>query len=146
MTLKPEFYDLIWEGGKTFEFRRRFLEGRPVRWFVYLAAPVSRLTAVIDLAPARAGSPEEIAAIAERMRPGNGASVLAYVKDTPRAFAIPIRGVAEYPGLSAAALGAELGKFHAPQGYLRLMRHRRLLAVCERMTAVPAVREMRIEL
>jgi hypothetical protein len=32
------------------------------------------------------------------MRPGNGASVLEYVRDLDRAFAIPILGVSEYPG------------------------------------------------
>ena len=51
MALNAEFYELIWRGQKTHEFRRRFLEGRPVRWFVYLNAPVSRLAAVIDLGP-----------------------------------------------------------------------------------------------
>jgi predicted transcriptional regulator len=143
MTLKPRFYDLIWQGRKTYEFRRRFLEGRPARWFVYLAAPVSRLTAVIDLAPAVAGPPEQIAAIAERMRPGNGASVLDYVKDTARAYALPILGVTEYPGISDADLAAELGGFHPPQGYVRLTRHHQLLALCERMTAAAPVRELR---
>jgi hypothetical protein len=75
MALHAEYYELIWQGLKTHEFRRRFLEGRAVRWFVYLNAPVSRLTAVIDLAPAEAGSPDEIAGIAERMRPGNAAGL-----------------------------------------------------------------------
>jgi|GEM_PF-5259540 hypothetical protein len=69
------------------------LEGRATRWFVYLNAPVSRLAAVIDLGPAVAGSPEEVAAIAERMRPGNGTSVLEYVRDPDRAIPIPIPGV-----------------------------------------------------
>ena len=57
-------------------------------WFVYLNAPVSRLTAVIDLTRAVVGSPDEVTAVMERMRPGNGASVLEYVRDLDRAFAI----------------------------------------------------------
>jgi predicted transcriptional regulator len=89
MALKPEFYDLIWARLKTHEFRRRFVEDRAVRWFVYLTAPVSRLAAVIDLGPAVVDAPGRIAAIAEAARPGNGASVLAYVRDLDRAFAIP---------------------------------------------------------
>src|SRR5262249_29215851 len=92
MALHAEYYDLIWRGAKTHEFRGRFLEGRPVRWFVYLNAPVSRLAAVIDLGAAVVGSPDEIAGIADRMRPGNGISVLEYVRDLDRAFAIPIIG------------------------------------------------------
>jgi len=144
MALNAEFYELIWQGRKTHEFRRRFLEGRPVRWFVYLNAPVSRLAAVIDLGPAIVDAPERIAAIAEATRPGNGASVLAYVRDLDRAFAIPIFHVAEYPGLSAADLRAELGSFHPPQGYVRLAQHRQLLAVCEKAAAGTPARQLRV--
>ena len=132
MALNPEFYELIWRGLKTHEFRRRFLEDRPVRCFVYLNAPVSRLAAVIDLGPAIVDAPERVAAIAEAARPGNGASVLEYVGDLERAFAIPVLSVTEYPGLPVAELRAELGDFHPPQGYVRLAQHRQLLAVCER--------------
>jgi predicted transcriptional regulator len=139
MALNAELYELIWQGCKTHEFRRRFLEGRPVRWFVYLNAPVSRLAVVIDLGPAIVDVPNGIAAIAEAARPGNGPSVLKYVKDLDRAFAIPILRVAEYPGLSAVELEAELGSFHPPQGYVRLAQHRQMLAVCEKVAAgVPA--------
>jgi predicted transcriptional regulator len=120
MALHAEYYDLIWQGLKTHEFRRRFLAGRAVRSFVHLNAPVSRLAAVIDLGRAEVGSPAEVAGIAERMRPGNGASVLEYVRDLDQAFAIPILGVTEYPGRPADELRAELGAFHPPQGYVRL--------------------------
>jgi predicted transcriptional regulator len=144
MALNPVFYELIWQGRKTHEFRRRFLTGCPVRWFVYLNAPVSRLAAVIDLGPAIVDVPERIAAIAERARVGNGASVLEYVRDLERAFAIPILAVAEYPGLPVAKLRAELGGFHPPQGYVRLRQHPRLLAVCEQMAAGTPVRTLRV--
>jgi predicted transcriptional regulator len=142
MALNPEFYELIWQGRKTHEFRRRFLEGRPVRWFVYLNAPVSRLAAVIDLGPAIVDVPERIAAIAEAVRPGNGASVLEYVRDLDRAFAIPIVSVAEYPGVPVSELRAELGAFHPPQRYVRLGQHPPLLALCEKMAAVAPARQI----
>jgi predicted transcriptional regulator len=144
MALNPEFYDLVWEGRKTHEFRRRFLEGRPVRWFMYLNAPVSRLAAVADLGPAIVDVPERIAAIAEAARQGNGASVLEYVRDLDRAFAIPIIGITEYPGLSITELRAELGAFQPPQGYMRLVQHRQLLAVCEKMAADAPVRALKV--
>jgi predicted transcriptional regulator len=144
MALNPEFYELIWRGLKTHEFRRRFLADRPVRWFVYLNAPTSRLAAVIDLYPAVVDVPERIAAIAEAARPGNGASVLRYVQDLERAFAIPIRDVTEYPGLPVAKLRPELGAFHPPQGYVRLSRQQRLLALCEQMAAEAPVRTLRV--
>ena len=77
-------------------------------------------------------------------RPGNGASVLDYVRDLDRAFAIPIVSVTEYPGLPVSELRAELGAFHPPQGYVRLAQHRPLLAVCEKMAAVAPVRVLRV--
>ena len=144
MALHAEYYELIWQGLKTHEFRRRFLEGRPARWFVYLNAPVSRLAAVIALGPAVVDTPQRIAAIAEQARPGNGASVLAYTGGLDRAFAIPILDVTEYPGLSAEELRAELGRFHPPQGYVRLGQHPGLLAVCEKVAAGSPVREMTV--
>jgi predicted transcriptional regulator len=144
MALHAEYYELIWKGLKTHEFRRRFLEDRPARWFVYLNAPVSRLAAVIDLGPAVVDAPGQIAAIADRARAGNGASVLDYVGDLERAFAIPILHVAEYPGLSAAELRGELGAFHPPQGYVRLRQHPHLLTVCEKVAGGSPIREMSV--
>ncbi|GAA0979434.1 hypothetical protein GCM10009555_044130 [Acrocarpospora macrocephala] len=144
MALHAEYYELIWRGLKRHEFRRRFLEGRSTRWFVYLNAPVSRLAAVIDLGPAVVDAPQQIAAIAEQARTGNGASVLEYVQDLERAFAIPILHVAEYPGLSAAELRDELGAFHPPQGYVRLNQHPRLLAICEKVSAETPIRRMSV--
>ncbi|GII86532.1 hypothetical protein Ssi03_45220 [Sphaerisporangium siamense] len=112
MALHAEFFDLIWQGLKTHEFRRRFLEGRPTRWSVYLNAPVSPLAAVIDWGPAAVDVPERISAIAEEARMGNGVSVLEYVKDLERAYAIPILRVVEYPGMSADELRQVLGRLY----------------------------------
>ncbi|MCK9875396.1 hypothetical protein MXD59_06320 [Frankia sp. Ag45/Mut15] len=144
MALHAEYYEQIWQGLKTHEFRRRFLEDRPVRWFVYLNAPVSRLAAVIDLGPAVVDVPGQVAAIAERARVGNGASVLEYVQDLERAYAIPILGVAEYPGRSVDELRVELGVFHPPQGYVRLRGHPQLLAVCEKIAMENPLRTMSV--
>ncbi|MET8527155.1 hypothetical protein [Micromonospora sp. NPDC005172] len=116
MSLNPLYYDLLWTGGKTHEFRRRFLTGQSARWYVYLTWPVARLGAVIDLGPAIIDTPERIAEIAERARPGKGASVLEYVQDLNQAFAIPIQRVAEYPGMSLEQLRAQLEAFILPRG------------------------------
>ncbi|MDG4795145.1 hypothetical protein [Micromonospora sp. WMMD1082] len=142
MALHAEYYDLIWARLKTHEFRRRFLDGRAVQWFVYLNAPESRLAAVIDLAPAVVDSPDRIAAIAEGARPGNGASVLEYVRDLDRAYAIPILRVREYPGIVLDRIRREVGGFHPPQGYVRLRQHRELLRLGESLMADPPTREI----
>lgn len=144
MALNKQYYDLFWLGLKTHEFRKRFLEGRVVRWFVYLTAPASCLGPVIDLAPAVVAPPEQIAEIAERTRAGNGASVLDYVQGLERAFAIPALHIAEYPSLSIEELRAELGEFHPPQGYVRLAQHPRLMEICEKLSAGVPVRKMTV--
>ncbi|RCG17797.1 hypothetical protein DQ384_39570 [Sphaerisporangium album] len=147
MALHEEYYQLIWQGLKRHEFRRRFLSGRATTWYVYLNAPVSRLGAVIDLGPAVVDTPEVVAAIAEQARPGNGASVLEYVRDLEQAYAIPILRVREYAGVSAEELRAELGAWHPPQGYLRLRNPANLdlLRICEKVTSGAPLREMSIQ-
>ncbi len=37
MSLKPEYYELMWQGLKTHEFRRRYLKAQPTTWYVYLS-------------------------------------------------------------------------------------------------------------
>jgi hypothetical protein len=105
---------------------------------------VARLAAVIDLGPALVDVPERIAAVAEAARPGNGASVLEYVRDLDRAFVIPILSVTEYPGVPVAELRSELVAFHPPQGYVRLAQHRPLLGVREKMTSYAPVHHRRV--
>lgn len=141
MSLNPEYYDLIWADLKTHEFRRRFLEGQAATWYVYLTAPVSRLCAVIDLDAAVVDSPKAIAAIAEAVRPGNGASVFEYLADKEQGFAIPIRSVREFPGFTGAELEGMLGSFHPPQGYIRIADRPEWAAVCDKLISQPVERE-----
>lgn len=142
MSLKPEYYELVWRGLKRHEFRRRYLTGRPTIWYVYLTAPVSRLCAVIDLDEAITGTPQRIAEIAEQTRAGNGASVYEYLQNLERGFALPITRVREYPGFTAAELTNMLGSFHPPQGYILVTKHPAWFAVCEKLTSADIVREM----
>lgn len=142
MSLNPEYYELIWQGLKRHEFRRRYLAAKPTTWFVYLTAPVSRLAAVIDLDTAIVDTPARIAAIAEHARVGNGASVYEYLKDLERGFAIPIKQVREYPGYTAEDLAGMLGSFHPPQGYTFVDRHPALASVCDQLASAGVVREL----
>ncbi|WP_306370171.1 hypothetical protein [Nocardiopsis sp. CC223A] len=143
MCLDAQWYELMWSGQKDHEFRRRFLTGVPVQWFVYLTAPESRLSAVIDLEPAIEGTPAQIAQIAERMRPGNGATVEPYLAKDGRTtgYAMPIRRVRQYAGFSAAELEQMLDGFHPPQGYVLVDDHPAWRAVCDKLLSTPVVRE-----
>lgn len=61
MALDPEYYELMWTGLKTHEFRRRFPQGVAVQWFTYLTKQTGALGAIIDLerrsSTPRRGSP-----------------------------------------------------------------------------------------
>lgn len=145
MSLNPDYYELMWQGLKTHEFRRRYFTGRPTTWYVYLTAPVSRLAAVIDLDEAVVDTPQRIAEIAEAVRVGNGASAYEYMQDLERGFALPIRQVWEYAGFAAAELTEMLGSFHPPQGYTLVAKHPNWVAVCDKLTAGEVVREMTVD-
>jgi predicted transcriptional regulator len=142
MSLNPEYYKLIWQGLKRHEFRRRYLAGRPTTWFVYLTAPVSKLTAVIDLDTAIVDTPRRIADIAEQARADNGGSVYEYFQDLERGFAIPIKQVREYRGFTADELAEMLGSFHPPQGYTLVDRNPTLARVCDKLTSDDVLREL----
>lgn len=143
MCLDARWYDPMWNGQKTHEFRRRFLTGAPTQWFVYLTAPESRLCAVIDLGTAIEGTPEQIAQIAEHMYPGNGVTVEPYLARGGRkvGYAMPIRRVREFSGFTASELERMLDGFHPPQGYVLVDKHPGLRVVCDRLLSSPAVRE-----
>ncbi|WP_223199395.1 hypothetical protein [Solihabitans fulvus] len=145
MSLNPEYYELMWQGLKSHEFRRRYLTGRASTWYVYLTAPVSRLAAVIDLDTAIVDTPERVAEIAERVRVGNGASVHEYLKDLEHGFALPIRRVREYRGFSAAELTTMLGSFHPPQGYTLVAKHPSWVAVCDKLASGEVIRGMTVD-
>lgn len=145
MSLKPEYYELMWQGLKTHEFRRRYLRGQPTTWYVYLTAPVSKLTAVIDLDEAVVASPRSLADIAEHASPGNGDSVYAYLENVELAHAMPIRTIREYPGFTADELATMLDGFQPPQGYTLIDKHEDWASMCDHLTKAPIVRELVIQ-
>lgn len=147
MCLDTPWYELMWTGRKTHEFRRRFLTGTRVEWFVYLTAPESRLCAVIDLDPAIEGTPHELAQIAERMSPGSGATVEPYLAkgDRTHGYAMPIRRVREFQGFPAADLEQMVYGFHPPQGYVLVNGNSVWRTVCDRLLSTPLLRDSLIE-
>lgn len=145
MSLRPEYYELMWQGLKTHEFRRHYLQGLPTTWYVYLTAPVSKLITVIELAEAVVGLPRSIADIADRPNPGNGESVYAYLRDVELAHAMPIRTIREYPGFAADDLATPLDRFQPPQGYTLIDQHEDWARVCDQLTQAPVVREFVVQ-
>lgn len=110
MALEPAWLELVFLGKKFHEFRKRFVRGVRVEWYCYLPEPVSRLAALIDLAPAVEGTPAQIAAVAEADRPGGGRSVRECL--TPHAGDSPHRS-----GGCASTAGSPRGSW--PSGSAR---------------------------
>ncbi|SIO88498.1 hypothetical protein [Nocardiopsis sp. JB363] len=146
MNLDPPWYELMWTGQKTHEFRRRFLTGSPAQWFVYLTEPENRLCAVIDLDVAIEDTPEQIAQIAERMQAGSAATVDPYLARGGRSvgYAMPIQRVRQYTGFTAAELERMLNEVCPPQGYIRLDQHPGWRSVCDTLLTTPLERETTI--
>ncbi|MEU3019928.1 hypothetical protein ABZ635_21325 [Nocardiopsis sp. NPDC007018] len=144
MSLDDQWYQRMWNGQKSHEYRRRYVTGAPTQWFVYLAAPESRLCAVIDLGRAVEGSPQEIARLAEREHPGDGAPVLDYLaKGRNRTgYAMPILRIREFAGFTASELDRMLdGGFRPPEGHVPVDRGSGWRTVCDRLVSGPVLRE-----
>ncbi|WP_280426398.1 hypothetical protein [Nocardia carnea] len=144
MSLHTQYYNLVIGGEKIYEYRKRYPTNSASAWYVYLTAPTSTLTAVIDLGAPIPGSPSEIAEIAEHARPGHGASVYDYLAPAGQGVALPILCVREYPGLTAAELAAMAGTWHPPQGQTIIDRHPRLAKLCDQLIAAPILRELQV--
>lgn len=105
ISLQDKAYDLIKSGIKTYEFRRRWKLPAAIA-YIYRSGKKRELCAFIELGQPIHGSPSEIAAIAEKMNPGNGPTVEEYFIPTQGGYAIPIKRFVEFPPISLEELRA----------------------------------------
>ncbi|MCY1290934.1 hypothetical protein D9M68_605520 [compost metagenome] len=117
ISLQDKAYERIKKGIKTYEFRRRWKLDSTVA-YIYRSGKKRELCAFIELGKPIFGSPSEIAEIAEKMIPGNGASVEEYFTPTQGGYAVPINRFVEFPAISLQEL-REFG-IHPPQYYTYL--------------------------
>lgn len=118
ISLRPEPYARMLAGTKRHEFRRRFAD-RPSVAYLYVSTPVGAIAACAEFGRPIAGTPEQLAALAERDEPGSYAQTLAYFDGTPRGFAVPILAVRPIAPLPLAELRGTFG-FPPPRSYRRL--------------------------
>jgi hypothetical protein len=112
---------------------------------VILTAPTSALAAVIDLQPAIVDEPSRIAELADQTRPGNGASVYAYLHDLPHGYTLPITRVRKFSTHPLHVLREQIPDFPRPRGHTVIEDHSPLAAVYDTFTANPPLREMTIQ-
>lgn len=122
LSLAEEYWHLVCDGDKPYEFRRVYRRDR-TRAFIVTTGRESAIVGYLELDVPMVRSPAEIAALAESVRPGNGASVMAYLSDLPTAFAIPIQGVFVGPRIAIGDLRQGVGRIPVPQSYLLVQRN-----------------------
>jgi len=120
LSLQPYAFNLIFSGEKKYEFRTRFRKRHTIA-FVYVTVPEKCIKGVMVLGQPTIGTPQEIADIAERNRPGNGKSVFDYLEPRGKGYAISILHTQLLPQpLDLDKLRTEFD-FIAPQSYINLL-------------------------
>lgn len=118
LSLRPGPYARLIEGTKRHEFRRRFPD-EATSAFLYLAAPISTVVAYAEFGRPIIGTPEELAAIAEKGEAGSYADTLDYFKGVSKGYALPLLSLCEIEPMPLTELRDVFG-FRAPLSYRRV--------------------------
>ncbi len=118
LSLRPGPYARLIEGTKRHEFRRRFPD-EATSAFLYLAAPISAVVAYAEFGRPIIGTPEELAAIAEKDEAGSYADTLDYFKGVSKGYALPLLSLREIEPMPLTELRDVFG-FRPPLSYRRV--------------------------
>lgn len=118
LSLRPDPYARMIEGTKLHEFRRRFPDEATVA-FLYLSAPVSAVVAYAEFGRPIIGTPEELAAIAEKDQADSFADTLDYLKGVTKGYALPLLSLRKIEPMPLAELRDIFG-FRPPLSYRRI--------------------------
>ena len=119
LSLKPHYADLVFEGVKKAELRKRALaqmEGRDV--FVYVTSPIMQLRGGFRVGAVWSGTPNDIWEQVSEMAGVDKCEFDAYYEGRSKAYALEITGVWEYadpPGLNT--LRSLVDNFVVPQSW-----------------------------
>ena len=118
-SLRPRYANLVFEGLKKFELRRRgltLMKGREV--FVYVTSPVGKLRGGFQVGEVRTGTPEEIWEVVANSACIERADFDAYYAGRSIAFALEITEVWEYSDpVGLSELRGMFQNFVAPQSW-----------------------------
>ena len=118
-SLKPHYADLVFEGLKKAELRRRIasgIEGRDV--FIYVSSPVKQLRGGFRVGQVWQGSPEEVWNKVSELTDGTKQDFDEYYKGREIAYALQITDVWEYENpVDLNRLRKRFPNFVAPQSW-----------------------------
>ena len=128
LSLKPDYANLIFEGLKKAELRRRFflhMKNRDV--FIYVSSPVMKLRGGFRVGHVWSGPPEEVWRQVSKLAGVRKRDFDAYYAGRTVAYALEITDVWEYKNpVSLNTLGNRFPDFVVPQSwrYVRPQEHR----------------------
>ena len=119
LSLHPHYAQLVFNGSKRTELRRRFAEGlEGCDVFVYVTSPVRELRGGFRVADIWKGTPEELWEKVSETAGVNRAQFDAYYRGTEVAYALTMADVWEFKSPSSLnALRKSLGEFVVPQSW-----------------------------
>lgn len=127
ISLKPEYYEMIKSGVKTYEYRKgTFIKTPAVAW-IYCTIPDGHVRMTIEFDKPIYGTPQEIAALRENVDPGNYENMVNWLGNHKTACAIPIKSFKLIHEISLNSIRAEFPGFQPPQRLIYLDRKPELL-------------------
>ncbi|MEM7015429.1 MAG: hypothetical protein AAF585_28555 [Verrucomicrobiota bacterium] len=123
LSLRPEYADLVFQGLKTAELRRRIghvAENREV--FIYVTSPVMAVRGSFRVGHVWKGDPDEVWAKVHQLAQVSRSVFDAYYNGKTVAYALEIRDVKEFSeSVTLKSLRERFPKFVVPQSYRRLL-------------------------
>ncbi len=124
MSLKPQYWQLVLDGEKKYEYRRSFRKDA-VGAYIYLSSPRQCIAGFIDFGEPIIDTPQRIVELAESQSPGSRDGMADYLAGSKQGFAVPILSHQQFQPIGLQELREKFG-FTPPQGYLVLDNHREL--------------------
>ncbi len=119
LSLKPRYADLVFDGLKTVELRRRIashIEGRDV--FIYVSSPTMALRGGFRVGEVWSGDPEEVWQMVSELASVDKRDFDIYFEGQPIAYALEIKAVWEYQNpVNLNTLRNRLSNFVVPQSW-----------------------------
>ena len=129
MSLREEYYDVMLEGRKHYEYRTRYLKEASDA-YIYISKTKKSIVAKIKFGEPIIGDAQTIATIAEQEEPGSYNGMMEYLYNNI-GYAIPIEEITPIEEVPLSELQQNFPNFVVPQSYYILDKKPELLSFLE---------------
>jgi predicted transcriptional regulator len=127
LSIQPQYYQMIKEGTKKYEYRRKFVTV-PTTTFLYVGGATKAIMGYVELDRPIIDSVESICQLAERQKAGSMAGMREYLTGQEKGYAIPILSLHEIKPVPLSELREKFSWFTVPQSYILLDKKSELLS------------------